>query len=324
MAESATKLLSISEYITFLKKVGISTNNLYVVRFNLPNQRTNTIFKGKNTQVDNAQNNKFGISSMLSGVVNVKAYASKAQSIYSNVTGIFNDVQNIFRKGENTGPAGPPQKPISFQDIESVEILCTSAQIPYYKQKMDKTYVNHHDIKFATGFDTDAIKMTFYVDRSNHVLKFFNLWNDRIYNSDTRHGVMNYKQNYACDIEIFLVNKNQKEGGFDETFRCKLIGAYPAYIEPLNLNNNNTELLELNVQFEYDKIDNSTIDYQGEEIKIGESLFKTGINVIDMKNRVEQTINNVRDMGKMAQNTAKSARHTVDDMKNTAKRIFRF
>jgi len=80
----------------------------------------------------------------------------------------------------------------------------------------------------------------------------------------------------------------------------------------------------LNVQFEYDKIDNSTIDYQGEENKLGQGLFSTGINIIDMKNRVEQTINNVRDMGKMAQNTVKSARHTVDDMRNTAKRIFRF
>ncbi len=80
----------------------------------------------------------------------------------------------------------------------------------------------------------------------------------------------------------------------------------------------------MNVQFEYDKIDNSTIDYQGEENKLGQGLFSTGINIIDMKNRVEQTINNVRDMGKMAQNTVKSARHTVDDMRNTAKRIFRF
>ncbi|MDX9695050.1 MAG: hypothetical protein RBT49_04595 [Bacteroidales bacterium] len=315
MAESATKLLSISEYITFLKKVGISTNNLYIVRFNLANQRTNTIFQGKNTQTDNSQSNEFGISSILSGVVDVKAYVNKAKGIYSNVTGIFND---IFDNG------GTEQESISFQDIESVEILCTSAQIPYYKQKMQKTYVNHHDTKFATGFDTDAVKMTFYVDRSNHVLNFFNMWNNRIYNVDGRHGVMNYKQNYSCAIEIFLVNKNQKEGGFDETFRCKLVGAYPAYIEPLNLNNNNTELLELNVQFEYDKIDNSTLNYQGEENKLGKGLFSTGINIIDMKNRVEQTINNVRDMGKMAQNTVKSARHTVDDMRNTAKRIFRF
>ena len=323
MAESATKLLSISEYITFLKKVGISTNNLYIVRFNLANQRTNSIFQGKNTQTDNSQSNEFGISSILSGVVNVKAYVNKGKAIYSNVTGLYGDIKNIFGNGK-TGPAGPEQEPISFQDIESVEILCTSAQIPYYKQKMQKTYVNHHDTKFATGFDTDAVKMTFYVDRSNHVLKFFNMWNNRIYNVDGRHGVMNYKQNYSCAIEIFLVNKNQKEGGFDETFRCKLVGAYPAYIEPLNLNNNNTELLELNVQFEYDKIDNSTIDYQGEENKLGQGLFSTGINIIDMKNRVEQTINNVRDMGKMAQNTVKSARHTVDDMRNTAKRIFRF
>lgn len=314
-------MLSVSEYITYLKRVGIATNNLYVVRFNLKDY-SRSFFRLQNLQKDNSKS--ISTSGVLSGVVNLKQIQQKAKSILSNSKSIYEDITNIFSGRSSSDPDKAQEIITDFSNVEGVEILCTSTQIPFYKQKMGTTFINHMNRKFVVGADTDPIKMTFYVDRSNNVMKFFTTWHDKIYKKATYTGAMNYKDDYGATIDIFMINKNTTDTGTDSTFKCTLIGAYPAFIEPINLNNNNTELVELNVTFEYDMLGHTPISYQGESLKLGSSLFNTGLNIIDMKNKVEQTINNVKDIGRIAQNTVKSTRHTIDDMKNTAKRIFRF
>lgn len=322
---SPINLTSISQYISYLKRVGIATNNLYVVRFNLQDYVRNDL-PFTNTQQDNPQSSGTfnSISNVLSGTVNLRQIQQKAKSIFNNTKSIYEDITNIFSGRSASDPDKAQEIPTDFSNIEGVEILCTSAQIPFYKQKMGTSFINHMNRKFVVGTDTDHVKMTFYVDRSNNVMKFFTTWHNKIYKKTGYSGVMNYKNDYACIIEIYMINKNTSGLGVDVQCGGVLMGAYPAFIEPINLNNNNTELVELNVTFEYDMVGHIVYPYQGEELKLGSGLFNTGLNIIDMKNKVEQTINSARDMGRITQNTIKNTRHTVVDMKNTAKRIFRF
>lgn len=305
----------LANYISLLKGHGLATNNLYLIRISFgPNtllaNLANYDIKTKISEEQKDNNLTGQNQGILSGLVNTSQINQKIRNI-----------QNIF--SDNSKAIGGLYSGVVSNNHQLVEMLCTETQIPFYKQKLGKTFINHMDHKFSTGLDTDAIKMTFYVDRKNAVLDMFTLWNEQIYVSEGKHGVMNYKNDYAASkIEIVMVNKNSY-GSLDDVFVCTLSGAYPSYIEPITLNNNNTEIIQLSVTFEYDKIFHETVAQPiGDKYSLSKPL--TGFNILDMKNTIEQGINDVKDMGKIIQNTVKSTRHTVEDMKNTAKRILKF
>ena len=303
----------LSTYISYLKRNGLATNNLYRIEIGPPPKMLSELANSSIPYIDEGKEQRDQSVStqgtgLLTGIFDIDQYRRKVQKITSlfSFGGFGSKVSSIHLGNMNKK--------------EMVSLLCTSAQIPFYKQKTGKTFINHMYHKFAVGVDTDPIKLTFYVDRDGAVLEFFKLWNESIYNG----GVMSYKDQYAANsFMIRMMNKNT-QGQMNDFFYGELIGAYPVYIEPINLTNGNTELIQLNVTFEYDKINHFNVELGGFEADAWINNPLTGISILDMKNKVEQGINNVKDLIRTPVNTIKSAKHTVEDMKNTAKRVLRF
>lgn len=327
--------------MSILKTHGLAVNNLYTIQISLPQGTLKTMLESEGStsigieeQKDISKTGSSSQSIFDSGVNGgIIGYDKGKGGIVGAISGVgsgvtkaispqISSIKNLFGLG---GLAGSD---FGVNKIEQVELLCTSTQIPFYKHKLSKTFVNHYEHKFASGIDTDPVKMTFYVDRDNAVLDMFYKWHELIHTTNhfitgSKDGWMKYKNEYAADLTINMVNRN-KAGNLDDVFFSgKLIGAYPAYIEPIVLSNGNTEIIQLNVQFEYDRVTHVSYSLPlsgGIDI----NNIKTGFSILDMKNKVEQGINSVTDMARTAANVVKSGRTTVDEMRKTAKRVLRF
>jgi len=323
---------SVAKYISILKRHGLAVNNLYDIEIALPSGTLRTMLEAEKNyniiaqqdvtrQIETSSISNDALLGFSSGGL-LGAGQGVLNGISKKMTPQINSIKNLFGfGGDETGLSGMGES--KMKTIEIIEMLCTSTQIPFYKHKTEKTFVNHMEKKFASGVDTDPVKMTFYVDRSNAVLSFFEQWHELIHTTDNRTGVMKYKNEYGANITIKIINKSPN-GRFLDVFAGVIIGAYPAYIEPINLNNGNTEILQLNVTFEFDKVVFLSSKHNPQITDISAKDFITGFNIIDMKNKVEQGINSVREVAKTIQSSSRSVSVTVEDMKNTAKRAFKF
>lgn len=329
---------TISKYMSILKTNGLAVNNLYTIEIALPQGTLKTMLESEGStslaieeQKDISKTGSSSQSIFDSGVNGgisgydkggiVGAISGVGSGVTKAISPQINSIRNLF------GMGGSSDSHFGVNKIEKVELLCTSTQIPFYKHKLSKTFVNHYEHKFASGIDTDPVKMTFYVDRDNAVLDMFYKWHELIHTvsgtNGIKDGVMKYKNEYAADVTINMVNRNQAGSLDDIFFSGMLRGAYPAYIEPIILSNGNTEIIQLNVQFEFDRVGH--VSYRlplsgGIDI----NNIKTGFSILDMKNKVEEGINSVTDMARTAANVVKSGRTTVDEMRKTAKRVLRF
>ena len=333
-------MASVSKYISILKRNGLAVNNLYSIGIALPEGTLRTMLEAdrdfdiiKQEDYSRQINNGTITSDVLSGGSSgyksggiLGGIGGAAKGVYSGVSKQFTPQINSIKSllGISSSSKGSTDSDKSaFDKIEITEMLCTSTQIPFYKHKVGTTFVNSMQKKFATGVDTDSLKMTFYVDRDNAVLSLFEQWHQLIHSVSMQAGIMKYKSEYGANININMLNKNLT-GNYINVFSAVLVGAYPAFIEPIILNNNNTELIQLNVVFEFDKVFHVVYSPPEVGFDLSAKEFVTGFSILDMKNRVEQGINNVKDIAKTAQNVVKSGRVTVEDMKNTAKRAFKF
>lgn len=346
---------TISKYLSILKTHGLAVNNLYTIQISLPQGTLKVMLESEGSTAFSIEEQKdasktgynsqailgSGVSGIISGGISgykkeenggLVGAASGAASGFGGITKAFspqiNSIRNLFGFGGDDPTEQGNSSGFNVNKIEQVELLCTSTQIPFYKHKLSKTFVNHYEHKFASGIDTDPVKMTFYVDRDNAVLGMFYKWHELIHTTyhpvtGSKDGVMKYKNEYAADVTINMVNRNKSGGLEDVFFSGVLKGAYPAYIQPIMLSNGNTEIIQLTVDFEYDRVLHASFGLPTEGIIDIEKL-KTGFSVLDFKNKVEQGINNVTDMARTASNIVKSGRTTVDEMKKTAKRVLRF
>lgn len=342
---------TITKYISILKTHGLAVNNLYTIQISLP-QGTLQVMLESEGSVSLAMEDQKDISRTGSGLANSSLTdhliaGAVSGGIMGKITGDgvasgvvggigggitkafspqINSIRNLFGMGGSGNKSGGGSD-FGVNKIEQVELLCTSTQIPFYKHKLSKTFVNHYEHKFASGIDTDPVKMTFYVDRDNAVLDMFYKWHELIHTisgpNGSKDGVMKYKNEYAADINVNMVNRNKNGGLEDVFFTGMLKGAYPAYIQPIMLSNGNTEIIQLTVDFEYDRVTHYSKDLvSGDKINVDE--LKTGFSVLDVKNKVEQGINSVTDMARTAANVVKTGRTTVDEMRKTAKRVLKF
>ncbi len=154
-----------------------------------------------------------------------------------------------------------------------LNLLCKDVQLPGRQILTQERIIGMKQKKVAYGYAEEDVSMTFYVMNDYGIKEYFDEWQSRIINFDTKE--LKYKDNYVADIEITQLQKKKRNGLtvnfeidftannladlFDfsitsdiEVYKCKLIRAFPTTINALQLNSEQNGLLELNVQFSYD------------------------------------------------------------------------
>jgi len=317
----------VNEYISFLRKNGLAVNNLFAIKINPPSIIKSAMERtGEATGFDFNGEESITSGNRLEGIINTKKYTTKGLSLADSALGSFGLLRG--NNGNNTlnnrlNDLNKVLAPNIGTDQQIIEMLCTSAQLPFYKAKMGDAFYNHYKHKFVTGQDTDAIPLTFYIDRKDLlVLNFFMNWHKMIYESvGGQVGWMNYKKNYEAEIEIVLLNKTQN-GEFDEFFSAKLIGAFPSAIDPINLTCGATELIQLKVNIEFDRIEhdpkpNRKIEDQNDLNLTGAELRK--LSLIDQRNFANQAMSVAKDIASNVIYDAKSVIANVHEAKNSVK-----
>lgn len=112
----------------------------------------------------------------------------------------------------------------------------------------------------------DDVTFTFLVDREYRVMKFFEVWNGFInplkdgvggFNPDVMR--LTYPKSYKCSMSIYKFNRdsfNSSNGEFLEgrgSVAYTFINAWPYSIASTPVSYGNTNLLQLNVTFRYDR-----------------------------------------------------------------------
>ena len=128
--------------------------------------------------------------------------------------------------------------------------------------------------KFAYRRQFPNIKMRFYVDYEYKVQKFFELWQEYILSGsnavdnvdfDQRNYYyrVRYPDQYKCErIRILKFDRDHKEG-----IEYNLLGAYPRNVSSTQVSYDQSRVLELDVQFEYDRYIFGAMDSYSKSLK---------------------------------------------------------
>ncbi len=154
-----------------------------------------------------------------------------------------------------------------------LNLLCKDVQLPGRQILTQERIIGMKQKKVAYGYAEEDVSMTFYVMNDYGIKEYFDEWQSRIIDFQTKE--LKYKDDYVFDIEITQLQKKKRNGLsvnfeidftannladlFDfsiisdiEVYKCKLIRAFPTTINALQLNSEQNGLLELNIQFSYD------------------------------------------------------------------------
>jgi len=132
-----------------------------------------------------------------------------------------------------------------FGDIaRDVLLLCDQVQLPgtNFNTADMRTYGETRKAPYERLYDD--VNMSFYVDTSLTVKKFFDEWQNSIQNPISRN--FNYYDDYTCDIVIEVQDlKNRSRYG------VKLFEAFPKSIGAVQLDYAGKDIMKLSVNFAY-------------------------------------------------------------------------
>jgi len=219
---------------------------------------------------------------------------------------------------------------------EGINLLCHEASIPFHTFTTVDVFYNNKTHSTINKIDYDPISFTFYVDKFNKVLNFFDEWKKQIINENFQFG---FYDDYISQIYIHVFDK------LGEIAVSTVIEeAYPVNINPITLSyGENDVIMNLQTSFKFKEIKHFYFDrtkQQGpmEWIKENQNQFNLGtarnlVNMVEkMKNLAYMVKNgNVYDAisqgGNFYNSILKNAKQggIVDqsmDMVNKAKKSF--
>lgn len=166
------------------------------------------------------------------------AFLSKADTFFSDVMTRGFSKPNRFEV-EIFSPDGA--------NDDLVSLWCQSVELPgrtMESQPNDNIYGPTHEI--AQGIVLNGtIAMTFLLDESLEIKRYFDNWQKKIYNPLTYD--MYYYADYVKDISIKQLDRNE-----NVVFKCKVFEAFPKTIELISLDaNSRSEASKLSISMAF-------------------------------------------------------------------------
>jgi len=155
---------------------------------------------------------------------------------------------------------------------EDMAYLCEAAEFPGRQfVNIDLRYDGPNQ-KFPVQTNYEDITLTFVCRGKNYEREFFDNWMNLI--SSPTDFVFNYKDSYACDIDIFQFSESELRGpNGAEThvqYHYKLHKAWPLIVNPQAVTWADSEFLRLAVTFTYDRWTRPKLDGLETQVPPGE------------------------------------------------------
>lgn len=132
-------------------------------------------------------------------------------------------------------------------DNNRIGMLCHEATFPFYTFNTNSYWYNNKKTSFVDNIDYDPVSFSFYVDRDNIILSFFEAWRKQIIDDDHKIG---FYDDYVSVVEIELFDRQ-----LQTTAIASLVDAFPVNVESFNLGYaQNDSILELKVTFQFKEI----------------------------------------------------------------------
>jgi len=141
----------------------------------------------------------------------------------------------------------------ALMQTEDMSYMCTAARLPGTQINTIDRQIGMEPKKIAVGRVTPDISLTFLLDNSYALRKYFQEWVDCVA-SPQPPFMAGYLSNYGKDLTIAQKDKG-KNGGKD-LYSCKLIKCYPIGLTEIEFNNQAaTSVLEFTVTLAYSQFE---------------------------------------------------------------------
>jgi len=142
----------------------------------------------------------------------------------------------------------PPLAMNSYKDKATlVSLYCEETNFPPLSTtvKSYKLFGPAHQRAVSSEFGGEGISMTFHIDSSMYVKRFFEEWMYATVDPET--FLLNYHKDYASNIQIDQLDEED-----NIVYQCEIIDAFPRSINLLQLNNSaQNQTHRLTVMFAY-------------------------------------------------------------------------
>lgn len=126
---------------------------------------------------------------------------------------------------------------------ELLAMMCSEITLPgvSYDTMRVNTF-GHFEVPYDKIYS--PVQATFYLDAAMELRSFYDQWIDSIQLHTTKG--FEFYQNFVCDIDIFVLNEEDKR-----VYHVKLIEAYPKLIYPTTMNYSQPGIMTMQVEFMY-------------------------------------------------------------------------
>lgn len=158
---------------------------------------------------------------------------------------------------------------------EDLNILCTNVNLPGRQIITQERLIGIKGRKMPNGFASEDVSMSFYCLNDYGIKEYFEAWQNRIINQETYS--IGYTSDYCRDVRVRQLERGagtaRKVGEIDlpdfdfgifridfdinlykhskVVYECVLLDAFPTTMNPIELNNEQDGLVQLNVQLSY-------------------------------------------------------------------------
>lgn len=147
-----------------------------------------------------------------------------------------------------TIPAPPafalPESTGGNSSLRKLLLFCEATQLPslHLTTNPVRTYGEVREMPYELMYDT--ITLSFYVDASMYVKKFFDNWIQGVQLGKTRN--LRYYDEYAKDLYIYVQDKEE-----NTRYGVRLFEAYPKNMSQVDLSYASQDVMKLSVTFQY-------------------------------------------------------------------------
>ena len=184
-----------------------------------------------------------------------------------------------------------------FVDSPDLELLCRQVNLPESSLQTVTIRNNYAGVteKMVNRRDfSGVLSCNFYVDRDYKIIDIFDTWQDFITNqidpNEYKNTAANYRMTYPDSYRGQLYITKFEKDAYGRALQYTLIGAYPSRIQSIDLNYNQSQIMELRIDWTFIRYVREKIRYRPED----PSIFDNGVLDFAKLNRGLSTDGNTR------------------------------
>lgn len=137
--------------------------------------------------------------------------------------------------------------------LAKVMLFCDQAALPGigYATNQVRSFGEFTEAPYEKLYE--PISLNFYVDTKMIVKYMFDIWIDKIQDTQTR--ISGWPKKYKTRIDIFTYDLQNKQ-----QYRVRLNEAYPKVVMPIQLDYANKDIMKMEVQFSYKYVTTTLVD----------------------------------------------------------------